>query len=62
MKLSNIRQDSVNTILAIREDGVTVALYNEDDTEITLAQLRIVREGQSTEAAEAAGLSLIERD
>ena len=57
MKLKNIRQDSVNTILARNEESKTVALFNADESEIKLSQLEGVKKGRTLEAAELEGLT-----
>jgi hypothetical protein len=57
MKLNNIRQDSVNTILARNEEGKTIALFNADESEIKLNQLDGVKKGRTLEAAELEGLT-----
>lgn len=62
MKINNVRQDSVNTILAKDENGKTLAFFNADETEITASQLEGVRKGRTIEAAELEGLSYVERE
>lgn len=57
MKLNNIRQDSVNTILARNEEGKTIAMFNADESEIKLSQLEGVKKGRSLEAAKLEGLT-----
>lgn len=46
MKLNNIRQDSVNTILAKNEAGEEIAIFNSDGSEIKLHQLSEVKQGR----------------
>ena len=62
MKLNNIRQDSVNTILARNEEGKTIALFNDDESEIKINQLDGVKKGRTLEAAELEGLTHFVRD
>lgn len=57
MKINNIRQDSVNTILARNEEGKTIVLFSADESEIKLSQLEGVKKGRSLEAAELEGLT-----
>lgn len=57
MKLYNIRQDSVNTILARNKEGKTIALFNADESEIKISQLEGVKKGRTLEAAILEGLT-----
>lgn len=61
MKLTNIRQDSVNCIVA-QNEGRTLALHNEDGSEVTASQLDAVRRGRTLATVDAAGLVVTVRD
>lgn len=58
MKLTNIRQDSVNAVAAQLEDGTPVTITNADDSEVTALQMERLRKGRSTETVEAQGMVL----
>ena len=52
----------MNTILARNEEGKTIALFNDDESEIKISQLDGVKKGRTLEAAELEGLTHFVRD
>lgn len=61
MKLNNIRQDSVNTILAKNEAGEEIAIYNANGEEIKAHQLSEMKQGRDIATVSALGMSAYNR-
>lgn len=61
MKLNNIRQDSVNTILSKNEAGEEIAIFNSDRTEIKLHQMSEAKQGRDIATVAALGMSAYNR-
>jgi len=61
MKLNNIRQDSVNTILAKNEAAEEIAIYNADGSEIKAHQMSEMKQGRDIATVAALGMSAYNR-
>lgn len=56
MKLNNIRQDSVNTIVAKTEAGDEITIFNGDGEEIKAYQLAGMKQGRTVATVAALGM------
>jgi hypothetical protein len=56
VKLNNIRQDSVNTVVAKNEAGEEIIIANADGEEIKLYQLSELKQGRDMVTVAALGM------
>ena len=61
MKLNNIRQDSVNTIVAKNEAGEEISIFSADGEEIKAHQLSEMKQGRDIATVAALGRSAYNR-